>query len=75
MSMPNERIAYIKKHFSLTNANGEWIAKYANRDGSTWAESRGADRSKVIRDARARWGHFNYMDEAETFDAIFPIGA
>ena len=66
MSTSQKRIAYIKSNYSLTLVDGIWVAK------SPYSEIKGADHVRVRFEARCRWGHFNFEDEARAFAEIFP---
>jgi len=66
MSTREQRVKYIRANYSLREgAEGGWIATGPSMIC-------GFDRAAVIRLARAKWGHFNFEDEAEAFDEIFP---
>ena len=61
------RREYIRANFSLTqNDDMAWVAE------SRWTRIVGSDRGAVIAEARRRFGHFNFDDEAEEFSRIFP---
>jgi hypothetical protein len=61
------RKAFIRKNFSLTFKNERWVA----RNGQAFFS--GYSKASIIEKARTYWGHFNYRDEAEEFDKIFPF--
>lgn len=72
ISNPTPRQQYILKTFSLTQKDGTWVARWANKDGTDFARIEGADKSRVVNEARCRWGHMNFSDEAIAFATIFP---
>lgn len=72
ISNPTPRQQYILKTFSLKQEGNVWVARWANKDGTDFARIEGADKSRVVYEARCRWGHVNYQDEAEAFATIFP---
>lgn len=65
------RAEYIKQVFHLVdNRDGSARAEWRHPDGSLRSVIEG-EHDEVRRKARARWGHFNFQDEADTFDSIF----
>jgi hypothetical protein len=71
MSTSAERVQYIRDHFKLNETPSGWEALWLRPDGSVFASLRHVERAEVRRLARARWGHFNFDDEAEAFAEIF----
>ena len=69
MSKERERREYIRETYSLTERGELWYALNKDAPDNGFASS---SKQEVIRRARAHWGHFNYRDEAEEFDKIFP---
>lgn len=75
----SKRAEYIKTHYSLRPLADTllpkrqgWQAIAYKRDGRTIDDQIvGLDRSEVCREARCRWGHFNFEDEARAFGEIF----
>lgn len=61
------RAEYIRRHYSLTCEDGVWVA----RMGGGFSVISGPDRERVVREARCRWGHFNFQDEVDAFNEIF----
>lgn len=65
--MPREsRADYIRHNYRLEQTPSGW------RASSPIGTLEHADRERVVREARARWGHFNFADEARAFGEIFP---
>jgi hypothetical protein len=63
----SRRAAYIRQSFSLRCEAGVWVAR------SAWGSSISSDDlAAVVSQARRRWGHFNFEDEARAFAEIFP---
>jgi len=65
MQATNNRAAYIRAHYALSQSGAQWVAASGTDTIS------GADRADVCRLARCRWGHFNFRDEARAFNEIF----
>lgn len=69
----SRRARYIADHFALHLRDGWYVAvKYRHPGRDVAAEFVGSDRAAICSRARREWGHFNYADEAEAFDRIFP---
>lgn len=71
MSTSAERVQYIRDHFKLSETPSGWEALWLRTDGSVFASFKHTDRVEVCYQARHRWGHFNWLDEAEAFAEIF----
>jgi len=71
----SKRSDYIHANYSLSCAAGIWTARspYDEIDGPGFGPISGPNRAEVVREARCRWGHFNFDDEARAFDAIFKV--
>jgi hypothetical protein len=73
------RARYIREHYRLEQTGGVWRAVSEHggvhaQTGKTWHSRdviEGPDRGEVTRQARCRWGHFNFEDEAQAFAEIF----
>lgn len=72
ISNPTPRQQYILRCFSLMHNGNCWVALWKNLDGTEFARIEGDNKSQVVSQARCRWGHVNYQDEAEAFATIFP---
>lgn len=62
------REQYIRANFRLHETSQGWRAIYFGV-----AQIDGATKKEVVNQARARWGHFNFSDEARAFNEIFPV--
>lgn len=59
------RADYIRRNYRLEQTARGW------RASSPIGTLEHADRERVVREAGARWGHFNFADEARAFDEVF----
>lgn len=67
------RAQYVLDNYRLEPYEGGWRA-LMSWPGGKWQVIEGANRTEVVNKARSHWGHFNFQDEAEAFDEIFPLG-
>ena len=71
---------WIREHYELrTIVDAGQVVGYEAisfaLDGKTISDRvRGTCLADVCREARCRWGHFNFRYEAEEFSKIFPAG-
>ena len=72
MKTISRRAQYILDNYRFEQQpDGRWRA-VTFYQGRIFGEIIGPDREAVRREARCRWGHFNFEDEAEAFARIFP---
>lgn len=72
----DRRRRWIREHYRLfeDDERGLWVAESLALDAKTvFDRIEHVERAAVTRLARARWGHFNFRDEAEEFSRIFPL--
>jgi len=69
----SRRAQYILDNYRLEQTTEGWRAVTFFR-GKVLSEIVHAQKQETIREARSRWGHFNFSDEAEAFASIFPCG-
>lgn len=67
-----ERREYIRQNFKLRDMGGTWMATQAYQ-GKVVASRAGNDKRKLVDMVRRDWGHFNFDDEADEFNKIFPV--
>lgn len=71
------RAEWVRTHYALNSHRVSpdrvvWIALSYGKRRKIMGRIEGTDRDTVIAEARKWWGHFNYADEAEAFNRIFP---
>jgi hypothetical protein len=78
-TVESTRAKYVREHYRLERTPDGWravsehggINSQTGEPWSSYTEITGPDRDKVVREARCRWGHFNFEDEARAFNAVF----
>lgn len=77
-SLTERRRRWIREHYELrtivdaSQVRGYEALAFASDGKTVVGRIHGASRDEVCREARGRWGHFNYQSEAEEFGRIFP---
>lgn len=67
----SRRAQWILDNYRLEQTAAGWRA-VTFYGGKVFAEYIRPTREEVIRLARCQWSHFNFEDEAEAFNSIFP---
>lgn len=71
MTAPSPRAQYVLDTYHLDRTPDGWRA-WNTFEGRVLFEKVAATREEAVHYARCHWGHFNFEDEAEAFNTIFP---